>query len=853
MVKRLDQLGGNRFTGPVRENVGAARTPEAKGAPGETLRFTEAQFRQFAGRNNQVFAEALSPADGLNMLEAIKEIRTAPDFSVAFSDKILENPVLRELFTRWVQAARANVGGAAANPQKVNSGEYVYSRIEVETWLDSVKQAFEKMVALQKETPINMAEVGLEIIDRKAELLKLAAQPITLAPTLAQMATVPGLDDATKRHFYTQLASVATTHCRSVDKTPEDLKLGLQNLRTAIEGLVKTGETKKTVDNLVKEAQRIGKAIDGETGVGEQLRTAGLMLSTGDAKAGAWAKVEIDKLKGELLELRYESQSEQRHFTAQELDSFRAFVQIAAKSKDLLDQVPEFIEALTLHPKMKTPAGGDADNPPQVKQYTPSGEEFNLFTELTKSFIGSLGAAYPKPDDLNEAHKTLCKKAQVLVAASLITTGDESQAISGLVRQMTRHEDLALEAANLVSPDWITDQGQRLDAVMGLVISALENENVEAAKQHFDSRFNEDDGKNVHREASIMAVASELVNRKRGADLADDDVAIAWVADAHNQGIQAALQNYQQGQVPNFDAARKILKVMSTDYEDWALDARGSLNLVNQVTEQTKNWPGHYELLPGMVGVLARHQQDEGCMEKAKSLIQTFIEQVKVQKSPHKIAINGVNVQYRIDDTALALMEVVAPNRKLSAFALQIAQAFMDFQPMNEKAGKLAETVVKMECPPGMKEKLAYLVDNEWLAELPNEQLARMALAWAASPETHHRARDIISQFDTKHRPTEVPALAADVQLAYVRIEGAVRLAVPNLMTEKTANDLFAGFKAPNKLVRQETIEQVGKYMPRDLIAKVLENVDFAEVGQILKQKAAEAAGEKPDEAAAQA
>src|SRR5262249_1802727 len=149
---------------------------------------------------------AISVQEGIDMMAAVRDIRNAPDFSMAFAEKILGNPVLRDLFLMWIQAVRRNQGAAANQPaNKGASGEYVYSRIEVETWLDTVTGALEKMKAAQKETPINIAAVGLEVIDRKAELLKLSADPMSLSGMLTQMANVPGLDDVARRYFFNQL------------------------------------------------------------------------------------------------------------------------------------------------------------------------------------------------------------------------------------------------------------------------------------------------------------------------------------------------------------------------------------------------------------------------------------------------------------------------------------------------------------------------------------------------------------------------------------------------------------------------------------------------------------------------
>jgi hypothetical protein len=185
-------------------------------------------------------------------------------------------------------------------------------------------------------------------------------------------------------------------------------------------------------------------------------------------------------------------------------------------------------------------------------------------------------------------------------------------------------------------------------------------------------------------------------------------------------------------------------------------------------------------------------------------------------------------------------MEVLATSRKLSGFVVPLAEVIMASQPTAETAAPYAETVVKLQGPPNLKEKLAYLLPDDKVAGLNNDAFSRVALAWAASPETHQRSRELIAAFDTRHRPTEIKQLPADAQQAYVRMEGAVRLAVPNLMTEKTAKDLFAGFRATNKLVRPETIAQVKKLMPRELVAKIMENVDFAKaVEEIERQQAA--------------
>lgn len=833
----------NRFAEARKVSTrGATVAPAADQRDREVLRFSAREFAAFSAHNNQVFAEALSVEEGYDMFRAALEIRSAPDFTMAFTEKVLRNPLLRELFLHWITAVRNGAVPPNGEARKLSSGNQIFSLIEVQAWLATVDEAMKKLKAAQAETPINVAALGLEVIDRKAEILKHAATPLaSLAPTLQSVATTPGLDAATQRYFYGQIAEMAIAHVMPVDKrTPSDYASALTWLRSAVTGLSRADGKETVIDQTMREAIRIAKECDAPLKQSnEQIKTNAILLDSTDPKVVASGERAADAHRLQLMEMALEAQMTNVPLATPALSDFQALVEASSKSKTLLLKMPDLIEAITVHPALRP----EAPDRPQVPPYQASAEMINMQVTLTVSLLKNIAIVYPQGRPVDEAHKDLVKKIQVLVAKSFALLGDQGPSLTLLVRELTRHPDLAIQAAEFVKPEWISNQTQRLDACQNLVVSALENGQVDAAKQHFDTRFAEDDGKNRVREATIMATAAELVNRRRG-DIEGSDPAVMWVSNAHTQGITAALKTNP----PEVAAAKRILTVMATDYEDWALDARGSLALVDQVLSWTNLWPNYLGLHPQLVRVLARHEGDEACMEKAKGLIQTLIENVSVHTEPLVIAANGGQFNWRMDESALEMLQVLGSTRKLSGFVMQLAEAFVAHQPLADNAGAYATTVAKLKGPPSLREKLAYVLTDAMLQPLSDDQLAMVALAWAGAPETHQRARELIVKFNDKHAKTELNAIDADVQTAYIKMEGAVRLAVPGLMTEKTASDLFAGFRSANRLVRPETIEQAAKYMPRDLIDRILGNVDYAEAAEIIQRGHV-----KPEEAPAAA
>src|SRR5262245_27833699 len=153
MVKDV-KFGGNRFLQNVGDQGGPAATGATGGVRNEVLRFSAKEFEAFSGQNNQMFAAALSIQEGIDMFEAIKQIKAAKDFNMAFKERVLKNPVLTGLFKDWITAVRRN-GGVDAT--KLASGEFIFNQIEVEAWMDSVSAALEKLKVSHLSTPIDMA------------------------------------------------------------------------------------------------------------------------------------------------------------------------------------------------------------------------------------------------------------------------------------------------------------------------------------------------------------------------------------------------------------------------------------------------------------------------------------------------------------------------------------------------------------------------------------------------------------------------------------------------------------------------------------------------------------------------
>lgn len=854
ITKRAHHTTPNRFGGLGRPGMTTDRPPtpaSTRAAPPLTLGAPASAFMGNAllGTQAEVFAREISAKELAEKVAAVRQrIIQAPDFEMSFTKDLLSDPILARAFVKFYQlleAGHESVAGQSA--AKKNSARVMYSRLQVETFLEEFEKILANLTASKAEAPVDIASVGLRILERNSNILTHARAPQVMAKVLVEMAELPGLQDRDRMSFFTQLATLAVDHAsRQENRTDTGRKEALDWLRTATRGLIELGAKATDIKDFMKEAHRISLEQDGAPNGPESIRTSSLELLSAKPAERAAAEVSLFRQTKELMDARLHSQGAGQALGSAQVEGFAALLEASAHSSKLFAEMPDFIEALTGHPKLRPVDSPEAEadaEPPAV--YRPAAHEVDTQQAMLGRFVAMLGTMFPelKDPETKKLHMELTRKAGGLLADNL--HADQSQRLSALVRQFTRHPETAVEALDLIQI--IDDTGAKLDAARDAVISALENRNLDAAWDLYNSPvFQEDDGRNTARQADMLTAAARTVLETKG-DLDGSTPALAWAGRAHLAGLEQGLQSNP----PNWSALRTLLTLMTTDWEDWKLPAAESLEFVAKVQKELSSDESFHVYTPQLVGILAKHPEDDACMGRAKALVDGFRTSIGVVPVRHEFGVRGHAVHQRQDEVFLAMLQQLSRTREMAAFIPSLTEPALANFPAPQLAAVFAQTISRLG-DFANKTALARSLPTEGLSPATS---AAVALALASHPATHQQAREILSAFAAAHESMDVQAMDEETLIAFMRAEAAIRLAVPNLLSEQAATGLFRGYQAGK--VSREVVELVPMYLPNDLIEKVLaEMPNAAELRQIMDARgkasepdAAPAPAEPPAEA----
>lgn len=865
------KLTRTRFDGT--KGIGRSPTLEKAAKSGQTF---ELGALPPAAKDTNVFARELTAAQFRERIERVKaSIYDAADFSMAFT-KELDDPLVAKAFVRFMQAIQAGHATVKAQPaDKRKSAQVMYSYLEVETFLEQFAATLEAMEQSKAESPVDVSSVGLQVMDRNAQIMANADTPIQMAGVLNEMSKLAGLKPADREKFLTQLADAAIGHVdKQENRTPEGRKQALQQLRAAIRGLVDNDSAMKIINPYLKRAEEISKEQDGDTGRAEQIRTIGLLSFSTSGPTKTRAERALFEHYTALMDLRYEAQDANRQLSGEEIEGFKALLESSMFVPKLFAQMPELIEALTNHPKLAdearraeeaaaaqeaeaadgaaeadaaeaAPAEGEATaDGTEAQVYTPSAAELDAQQQMLTTFLASLQKMFPDISDgeAKAQHISLTRKGNSLILDGM--NFDQSANFANQVRQLTRHPDAAMDALDLISV--IPDLTHQLDAAKAAVISAIENRNLDAAYDLYHNEvFTEDDGKNLGRQADMLAAVSRVVLETKG-DLEGSRPAMTWAGRAHTVGVEQALKANPR----NNAALRQILDLLAADWEDWRLPPQDSIEFVAKVEKELKGDENYHEFTPVLVGILAKHEDNVECMDKAKELLDRFRTTMEsVAQQPHiQVTVNGAATNVHPQNWFVALLGTLSQNKTLSSFIRPLTETAFQHLAVGNMTVQYARAIPALG-KYADKTMLARQLDPH-MPNIPAAHQAQIALTLAASAETHQQAREIAIGFAQTHDGIDVQELDNDQRQAFFRVEGAIRMAVPNILTTDALTGLFKGYQSGQ--VAKEVIELVPMHLPDDLIEKVFAAMPNAdELRQIIADKKA-ALEAPPEEAAAE-
>lgn len=833
-------------------------------SPSEVSRSVPTRGRQTEGllgdlppisTKGDVWAREMSAKDVKERFEKMrKAIYDTPNFTMAFREQ-LKDPIFAKAFMRFHQAVLAGHQTVAnTSAEKVESSKVMYSYLEVATFLDEMVKTLEAMEKSKAEAPVDIASIGLQVMDRNAQVMQHADNPLQMAAVLKVVAGLEGLKADDREKFLTQLADAAIHHVnKQENRTDAGRKQALDALRSAIVGLVENGSQMKIINPYLKRAEDISKEQDGETGMAEQIRTIGILLYSGNSQVSTRAERSLIEHMNTLMDRRYERQKAGEHLTPQELEGFSALLTASQYSDVLYQKMPDVIEAITNHPKLADEARraeeaaaaaageepkadaaqADASDPAAAQVYTPAQEEIDTQQQMLTTFVGMLEKMYPDLSDADakKAHLSLTQKANGLIIDGM--NFDQSANIATQVRQLTRHPDAAMDAVTLI--EVIPNQTEQLNAASAAVRSAIENRNLDAAYDLYHHPiFQDDDGQNTGRQADMLAATARAVLQTKG-DLQGNRAAQAWAGSAHTLGVEQALKASPR----NTAALKSILDLMKSDWEDWRPTPQASIEFVAQVQAQLKGDANYHQFTPVLVGILAKHETDTACMDQAKELLDGFRAMMEgvAQQPQINVNVNGQNVKVQPHVWFVELLGTLSENRTLSSFMRPLTETAFSHLQLASLAVPFAQKIPTLG-KYGQKTMLARQLDSR-LSQLTPIQKADIALTLAATPETHQQAREIIVDFTRGFEGQNVQELDVHARTSFMKVEAATRLAVPNILTGDALTGLFAGYKAGQ--VAKEVIELVPMYLPDDLIEKVLANFDGEDIRKIIADKRAAA------------
>lgn len=781
-------------TASARSTGTAPATPDAK------------TFRTL-GAEASVFAERITTDQfKAKILEAKSAIVDAERFDVAFQERILQDPLLLSAFKGYLSAIMA--GTAKANARKKTDAEVVDNRISVMEFLKFFESKLEDMKDLRDSADVDMTQLGLEVIDRNADIQTYLEDPMELVGTMRAMAALPKLEEGAQKSFLQRMAKAAVQSVSIAEhRTPERREEAFRVLTESLGKLVELGTPKSEVSSYFRETTRIAKEIDGEDGKAHQIRAEALFL--GSSKATD-RKAALAKIEGHVGELVAAADARSAALSQPQMDAFRALVDVARKDPTLFLTVPDRLSRL----REAKPA---EDGTP----YKPHGNEVKLFNELVASFVKSIGQAFPDISDKAAAagHVEACELAQGLLLETIAANQD--QPMSALVEQLTRHADLAEKASEIIT-DIIQDPGAKLNAAESAIRGFLGNGQLDAAHDLFhDEKVwgAGDDGGNTARQLRIFDKATEvgLSMLEEKGKLEGSEPTQEWVASAYMRGIDVCLE----GTKPDLAAVSSILSRLA--------DAKTPLT-VEQTEDvvskfRTKCEENGYPItpfLPGLVGMLAQHADDVGAMNSANELIDRAVDDQGSFQGAQHAPWKGQNMRIELRGPTLSALARISDTEMLSGNVRRLAKAMVDAAP--DAGLALAERLPDFG-KFANKEELAALVDAQ-------RDEPRAALAFANTLETTKMARDLVVNFVEQHIGTDAADMDPTVRIGMVKMEAALRMAVPNLMTEKAMVGLVRAVQAAK--APRESLRLLKSHAPRDLITKVLEQIDDAHVRDYL-------------------
>lgn len=765
---------------------------------------------------SSVFARRITTEDFIQKLdEALKTIVAAPDFDVAYQEKIRLDPLLASAFRSFIDLMMS--GKVQASPKKMADAEVIERRFQVIEFLELFKEKLEAMKELRASTPVDLTSLGLEIIQRNGELQETMEKPLTVAQTLKDMAELKSLDEDSRAAFLMRLAKAAIQEVNSAQNQNEaERQVAHTHLSFALTELVALGRTKAVVLEYYNEAIRLAEKLDGEGGSAMRIRAEAIFLRSrheGDRKAAE------ARLRAEMERLARIAQGRQkgRPLQPKEIQAFKEMLEVSHHSEGLFGEMPDLIECV------KAPAFDEAGG-----GHRPNADEIEAFCEMTSRYVQLIGRVYPHLDtpDVKLRHKEACEAAQNLI---LLQVGvDQSANLAILVRELTRDRDLA-DLAIQIPEKFIQEPSRRLDAVRDVVIGFLENGAIDLAYEQFHSPLAEqDDGKKQHRQSQIFAraTASAMEILEREGKLDGKAPAIEWVSNAYLRGIESALSIDAQKATPS--AAIAILQSL----------ARGKVKLEPQQIEdlvgkvQSLVLQANFPLvpfIPALIELLARHPEDIGAMNKGKELIEVFVAQAQNAMGLRNVHWSGHANVFPYDATAagLSLMEAISKIELLSGHMQRIAAMVLQDRNSIVPFARLIPALG----PFAIKEELANLLTPH---KRP-QHLPQIALALATCEETTEMARSLVVRFAEDHLGKEAKDVTPDLLQGFIYIEAALRAAVPNLMTARAMLGLIKSVQAQKK--PGDVLKLVRSHVPQELIREVLKQVDDAAIRDFLEGK----------------
>src|SRR5262249_15491517 len=153
---------GNRFQGSTQ--VGGTDQVQSKGVEAG-IRGAIDEMRRFPGAEAGLFARRISTEDFIKKLEeAQKAIVDAPNFDVAFQEKIRMDPLLASAFRSFIDMMMSNT--VKATDVKKSDAQVIERRFQVIEFIELFKEKLEELRALRASTPIDLTQLGLEIMTR---------------------------------------------------------------------------------------------------------------------------------------------------------------------------------------------------------------------------------------------------------------------------------------------------------------------------------------------------------------------------------------------------------------------------------------------------------------------------------------------------------------------------------------------------------------------------------------------------------------------------------------------------------------------------------------------------------------